>query len=292
MTAIAYAVLVATVVIPTGASAAASDGIIEAGSGPVMKLSYSERTFETNPVSTFMYFVPLIATTPVDRQTSAGNNQEVAIVSFKRKSGTRTFAVKCEFEIRGSGFHRITFDPAVQIHDYAGEMKENATLTGMLDYIQLDGEGLGRIDVSGTIDGQTETVTEVALRFNMHGRKSPVTIALYDIEPRDRQYTYENRSNQSVARVNTITFKRSDSNPAMGVTLASVAKAGEEDGFWARIKGVIANLVIKPPKIAELGNETMLDFGFALLEKKPEFTFPLAGNIRTDMMVSGTAPEP
>jgi thymidine phosphorylase len=33
-------------------------------------------------------------------------------------------------------------------------------------------------------------------------------------------------------------------------------------------------------KIDKLGNETMLSFGYALLKQEPEFTFPLAKNIK------------
>jgi len=260
--------------------------------GPTLKLSYSQKTFERNPVAVFMYFVPLVATTPVERRTSAGNSQEVAIVSFRRRSSGRTFSASCEFEIRGSGFHRVTFDAPAVIVRQRREFEENATLTSLLDYIQLEGEGQGRIDIIGTIKGSQETVTEVDMRFSMRGKKSPVTIGLYDVAPKDGVYTYENRSNQSVARVNTIVFRKSTSIPVMTVTVASVSKAGAVEGFLARIKGVIANLLIRPPKITVLGNETMLDFGFALLKQEPEFVFPLAQNITQDVTVAQGSPRP
>ena len=66
---------------------------------------------------------------------------------------------------------------------YLPEMKKGAPLTNVLDYIKFEGEGMGRIEVKGTIDGNTETVTQVDLRFNTRGQKSPVTIGLYSIEP-------------------------------------------------------------------------------------------------------------
>ncbi len=259
--------------------------------GPVLKMGYDQRPFEKNPIAAFMYFVPLIATTPVDRQTSAGNSQEVAVVSFKRKSDARTFTASCEFEMRGSGFHRVTFDAPDVILRQHREFKENATLTSLLDYLQFEGEGLGSIDIKGTIKDAKATVTEVRVRFNMRGRKSPVTIGLYDLKPKDGQYTYENRSNQIVARVNAITFKRSSSAPTMGVVVASITKAGTAARFLSRIKGAIANLLIRPPKIKELGNDTMLDFGLALFDQEPEFRFPLADNIRTDTTVEDKGPK-
>jgi nucleoside 2-deoxyribosyltransferase len=39
-------------------------------------------------------------------------------------------------------------------------------------------------------------------------------------------------------------------------------------------------LFIKPTKVDKLGNTTMLEFGYALLQKKPTFTFPKAKNIK------------
>jgi hypothetical protein len=54
----------------------------------------------------------------------------------------------------------------------------------------------------------------------------------------------------------------------MEITVASIAKQGKTAGFFGIIKGAIANLFIKPPKVTELGNTTMLEFGAALLQKK------------------------
>ena len=62
--------------------------------------------------------------------------------------------------------------------------------------------------------------------------------------------------------------------------MASISDIAESEGFFSSLKGVIANLFITPPEVAELGNETMLNFGHKLLEQKPAFTFPKAGNIK------------
>jgi hypothetical protein len=80
--------------------------------------------------------------------------------------------------------------------------------------------------------------------------------------------------------VDSLIFKKSGKDPRMGIKVASISKSPDSEGFWASIKGVIANLFIRPPKVDKLGNDTMLDFGYALLKQKSEFTFPKAKNIR------------
>jgi len=48
----------------------------------------------------------------------------------------------------------------------------------------------------------------------------------------------------------------------------------------SRDKGTIANLLMSPLKVTKLGNTTMLEFGEALVQKQPAFTFPKAENIK------------
>jgi hypothetical protein len=279
---------------PTNASGAASgvsvtqdDNAVGDDSGPTVILNYSKESLGKNPILSFMYFVPLISLTLVDRQTSAHDQQEVVVASYNRKIDARSFYVACDFEIRGKGVHQNTFDPAGMIAARTSDLKYNETLKHALDYIRCEGEGFGRIEVKGTIDGLTKTVTEVDLHFNMRGRESPVTIGLYDIKSKDGEYKYANRTNTLVVRVNTLIFKRSDGLPKMGVKVASITKRlAVSHGFFARVRGAIANLLIEPPKINGLGNETMLNFGYALLKKESEFTFPKAENIKKDRTVS------
>jgi hypothetical protein len=185
----------------------------------------------------------------------------------------------------GKGFHKNTFDSAEMIATHTGELKKGESLTDMLDYIKFEGEGFGRIEINGTINGYTETVTKVDLQFNTRGGKSPITVGLYDIKPKDGQYKFENRSNQRVARVNKLIFKKTDKNPRMGMKLASISKTEESDGFFSSLKGAIANLFIRPTKVDKLGNETMLNFGYAILKQKPAFTFPQAKNIKESKIV-------
>ena len=136
--------------------------------------------------------------------------------------------------------------------------------------------------------GSTPSVIEVDVEFNARGHKSPVTVGLYDIKPKEGQYKYENRSNRIVARVNSLVFKKTEETPRMGITMASITDQSGSDGFVGTVKGVIANILIRPPKVAKLGNETMLDFGRALLEQKSAFTFPRAKNIKEENRLAAT----
>ena len=123
------------------------------------------------------------------------------------------------------------------------------------------------------------------IQFNTRDHKSPVTIGLYDIKPKDGEYKYENRSNEVVARVNTLSFKKTKKNTRMGIKVASISDTGESEGFFSGLKGTIANLFIKPTKVDKLGNTTMLEFGYALLQKNTTFTFPKAKNIKERKIV-------
>jgi hypothetical protein len=269
-----------TISVHRDSSGADGNTVAEDVMGPTLLLSYRQEDRAINPISSFMYFVPLISPTRVDRVTSADNEQHVGIISYHRKASSTSFNVVCEFEIVGKGFHKNTFDFAGMVMEQTDKSKKGKPLTNMLDYIQFEGEGFGRIEVKGTMAGSTPTVTEMNMQFNAKGRKSPVTIGLYDVQPKDGQYLYENKSNPIVARVNSLIFKKSKTTPRMGIKVASISKSSDSDGFWGSIKGGIANLLISPPRVDPLGNETMLDFGYAMLTQKTEFTFPKAKNIK------------
>ena len=253
--------------------------------GPTMIMSYNKEKFVKNHIASFMYFVPLIAPTLVDNISSVNNQQQVGVISHKIKVSSKSFLVTCEFEILGSGFHENTFDPAGMIAAHTDELKKGETLTNMLDYIKFAGYGYGIIEVKGRITGSTRTVTEVNMQFNAGGHKSPVTIGLYDVKPKDGEYKYENRSNEIVARVNTLSFKKTEQTPRMGIKVASISDTASHEGFFSSLKGFIANLFITPPKVTKLGNTTMLEFGKALLQKKLTFTFPKAKNIKESKIV-------
>jgi hypothetical protein len=254
--------------------------------GPTLLLGYSKKGFKNNPISSFMYFVPLISTTLVDRETSANNEQKVGIITYEKKVTSKSFNVVCEFEILGKGFHKNTFDAEKMIAAGTDDLEKGESLKNVLEYIKIEGEGFGRIEVKGTMTSSPPSVTEVCIQFNVRDHKSPVTIGLYDIKPKTGQYKRENRSNHKVARVNSLIFKKTETIPRMGIRVASITGQSESDSFFSTIKGAIANLFISPPKVTKLGNETMLDFGHALLEQKSVFTFPKSKNIKENRMAA------
>jgi hypothetical protein len=250
------------------------------GNGPTVLLDFSKDSFKKNSVPSFMYFVPLISPVPVEIQTSVGNEQQASVISRDKKVDSKSFYVSCEFYMYGNGFHKNTFDHAGMIARNIGGLKEGEPLKNILDYIKFEGEGYGRIEIKGTINGSKETVTEVTVHFNARGQRSPVTAGIYSVKPKDGEYNYENRYNQIVARINVLTFKSGQTKPLMGIKLASVSSDEGADGYWGHIKGMIANLFIKPLEVEKNGNDAMLDFGYALLKEKPAFTFPKAKNIK------------
>jgi hypothetical protein len=154
-------------------------------------------------------------------------------------------------------------------------------MKNILDYIKLEGDGFGWMEVKGqTVKGKPE-VSEVRVHFNGKGCKSPITIGLYDIEPRKGVYAYANRSNRIVARVNTLTFRKTpaEEKPAMLVEVASIVAANEKEGFWGNLVGAFANLFIPPVDVDKDGNDAMIQFGFALFKGQTSFTFPRAKNL-------------
>jgi hypothetical protein len=248
--------------------------------GPTVILSYSGQASQKNPFDSFMYFVPLVSLTDVNIEVSANNDQQVGTISYERKTLSKSFYASCVFEMTGNGFHKYIFDPAQVIALHAQGAAKSETLEHLIDYIEFSGPGFGCVIVKGKISGSIQTVDEVRLQFNARGHKSPVIIGLYDVPPIDGQYKYHNRTNEMSARVDTFIFKNTAENPRMGIKLASVGSSKKSNDFLAGIKGAIANLFINPPKVARLGNDTMLDFGLALLSKKSFFTFPKADNIK------------
>ena len=120
------------------------------------------------------------------------------------------------------------------------------------------------------------------VHFNGRGKTSPVTVGLYSVKSVNGEYKYENKYNEIVARVNTLTFSKSTDKPLMGIIVSAVYAEGGKPDFWGNLKGALANLLIKPLEIDKLGNDTMLDFGCALFNDKETFTFPKAKNLRVE----------
>lgn len=249
--------------------------------GPTVFLGFDEDNSKDNSISAFMYFVPMISTVPVDAMTSPVNRQKTRMVTCKRKQNSKSFEVVCEFEMRGNGYHKNTFDAAEVIKEMKDEADSHKPLKNIIDYIMFEGSGRGSIKVKGRIADGVEQVKTVEVTFNEDGCKSPVTIGLYTIKPDKGRYTYKGRSNKIVARVNTLKFRNNSTDPKMGIELASIRGGSEKDGLLSRIKGKIANLFIKPIKVSQNGNDAMMDFGGALYRKHASFTFPKAKNLKT-----------
>lgn len=248
--------------------------------GPTVTLSYDGSKPIKNPSSSFMYFIPLIAPTRVDMDIGPNNQQQAWIVSYDRKVTKKTFYVTCEFQMHGAGFFNNTLDSAEVIATFDEEIKKGAPIKNALDFIKFEGEGVGRLEVWGTINDSNETVNEVQIHFNVGGRESPITIGLYSVDPENGHYNYSKRYNELVARAATLTFKKCEGAPKMGVAVASVNNAADPNGCFGNIVGFFANFFIDPVKISKPGNDTMLNFGYAMFKQKTTFTFPKATNIK------------
>jgi hypothetical protein len=127
----------------------------------------------------------------------------------------------------------------------------------------------------------------VRLRFNAHGKTSPVSIGLCEIRYQEGEFR---RLNEIVARVNTLVFRREPGPTKMEVTVASVKDKAAGDGAWqklkASIKGLAANLLIDPLAVEAVGHRAMLDFGGALTSGAATFTFPRATNLISNSSTS------
>lgn len=261
-----------------------SQSSIDLLTGPELVLDYQPQAAQSNPVDCFMYFIPLTSPTSVTVSTAPGTTFSANITSWKRKQNGKTVHVQCDFEVTGEGGYSATYDPEEMIqkqcdnHQKKSKAKE---ITILLDWIRLDGPCLGRIEGYGTVvDGQIQ-MNSIEVSFNRDKTKSPVEVSIYDVPRKKGQFLYANRENCQIARVNALTFKRDhDGSPRMSVEIASIKKAKKKEGFFSHLTAMIANIFSTSMKVPPVGNSTMMDFGTALYEKEPAFTFPKAANIK------------
>jgi hypothetical protein len=225
--------------------------------------------------------VPLISLEPVSVVKSPGNTQRARMVSATRSFTVRSFQVTCEFEFVGEGNQQDILDHSEKVRRHERELREGGTLGHQLGSINVEGAGSVSVEVAGTMTDGVPTVTEVRLRFNGRGRPSPVNIGLYDIQYFDGSVRLRN---ESVARVNTLIFRRKSGPSKMDITVASVKRKDASNNFLQNLmgglKGATVNLFIQPIAVDRAGSEAMLDFGLALALEKPAFTFPRAKNLR------------
>jgi len=245
--------------------------------GPTIRLDFGRDHTPENPVASFMYFVPLISPEPVSSITSPGSTQVARVLSAKRKSTPNSFVVTCEFEFAGNGTQQSVLDLAPTIRRSERKLKTGGSIGRQLSTITVGGPGSGTVEVEGTITNNVETVSEVRLRFNARGKTSPISIELCDIRYQEGDFQH---CNELLARVNSLTFCRKSGRPKMEVTVASVKKKNAGNSLWQNFKGSVmglaVNLFIPPLTVEAVGHRAMLDFGRALAEGAPTFTFPRA----------------
>ncbi len=64
----------------------------------------------------------------------------------------------------------------------------------LLSTITVGGPGSGIVEVEGTISNNVETVSEVRLRFNAHGKTSPIAIEICDIRYQEGEFRHVERN--------------------------------------------------------------------------------------------------
>jgi hypothetical protein len=250
-----------------------------APTGPTLQFDYGRGQAESNALGQFMYFVPLISPEGVTVHTNAGNTQCARVVSFHGHTNNATFRAVCEFNFLGAGRQRNVFDHTPIIERHRAEMAVGKVLAHQLDSIDVEGAGSGTVEVEGLFTNGLPSVTEIRLKFNSHGRPSPVSVDLRDLALKNGSLDYHN---ETIARVNALTF-RQKSPPKMEVTLASVKRANAGNGRWenflGELKGAAANLLLPPINITAKGQSAMMEFGAALALEKATFTFPFADHL-------------
>ncbi len=257
--------------------------------GPTLLLDYRPVETFQNPVDAFMYFVPLNSLTGVRTEVDPATTFAAGITNWQYKSGRKnTFTLSCDFDITGAGLYTVTYDPVEMIDMVQRKYPKDKTLTNLLDWIRFDGDCKGRIEAIGRSQGDQTVINEVTVSFTRDGSQSPVVIAIYDVPGVHQQFCYANKENTLIARVNALTFKRSEESPRMNVELASLKKEEQSEGWFSSLTAMIANFVLPPLPVSEIGYHTMLDFGLALYQKKTDFTFPAADTLRPAMAAAGT----
>jgi len=266
--------------LPLAATGAVPQGEAPAAAGPTLRLDCARGPSAENPVADFMYFVPLISLEPVVAATNPKGDHRMRVLSATRRIKGATFQVTCEFELSGNGYERNLFDYNREIRLHEEQLKRGRLLPHVLAAINVEGPGRGTIEIDGTQAKGAQTVAEVRMRFNAHGRSSPVTIALRDIRYRDGAFR---PVNEVVARVNTLTFQRKPGPPKMEVSVASLKPKDAGDSTWQNLKGSLegmaVNFLIPPLDVDARGHQAMLDFGLALAAGAATFTFPHAANL-------------
>ena len=278
-----YIALLLSVTALTWASSVREQSTLTLQTGPELLMGYHPDIQQNNPVDCFMYFVPLTSPIGVSIETAAGTTFSANFISWDRRQNGQTITVECDFDITGQGRYAAVYDADEMIRKRLPGADEQSPkeLTKLLEYISLSGPCQGRIKGVGTMIGDNVQMERIEVSFNRDNSESPVEVSMYDIPRKRGLFSYGNRRNCQVARINCLTFKRNDDGaPRMSVEIASLKKARNKEGFFSHLTAVIANILSTSTAVAPLGNATMMDFGTALCEKQAAFTFPKATNIK------------
>ncbi len=249
--------------------------------GPTVQFDYGHGETHDNPITRFMYFVPLISPEPVSVFTNASNSQCARVLSLVCRTNGRAFSATCEFKFTGTGSLQNVFDHTNDIQTHLKELQAGGTLKHQLGSINVADTGNGSVEIEGTFTNRQPVVNMVQLRFNGHGDVSPVTINLMDFVHHDGSVQV---ANEMIARVNALTFHRTTGTPKMEVTLASLKRKDAGNGLWSNLvgslKGATLNLFLPPLTVEPEGQQALLDFGLALVTEQPAFTFPFATRLK------------
>ena len=252
-----------------------------APAGPTLQMDYGRGQPLANPAARFMYFVPLISPEPVTVVTSAGNTQSARVISTACHQAGATFQATCEFEFGGAGSLCNLLDHTELLRRHQRELATGGSLKRQLSSICVTGRGSGRVEIEGVITNGLRMVNQVRLIFADHGRATPVAIGLQDICYHDGALHFEN---EMVAEVNSLLFRRTTGPTQMQITVASIKPKAAANSAWQNfmggLKGMLANQLLPPIAVDATGHQAMLDFGLALANGDPSFTFPYAQRLK------------
>jgi len=273
--------LVAEDIQPASTAGASTNSLGTDSFGPTLFLNSGQHVSPGNPLSEFMYFVALISPEPVWVVQSPSNSQRARMISSTRRSTGNSFVVTCDFEFTGQGYERNVFDHAQMIRRNERKLRDGGVLDRQLTSINVEGSGAIAVEVDGLMMGGVPVVNEVRLRFEERGRSSPVTIVLDDIHCVDGSFQ---TFNQTLARVNSLTFRKQTGAARMEVSVASVHKKDASDSTWEALKGKVkakaANWIMDPVTIDAAGLQAMINFGLALVTEEAAYKFPRARNLK------------
>ena len=140
--------------------------LLAAPTGPTLQLGCDDGKPLDNPLTKFMYFVPLISPDPISVSTNAGNTQCARVISSNCRTNGASFHATCVVEFTGKGLQQNVFDHADCIRKHEKELKAGKPLLYQLDAINVQGPGSGSIEIEGTLTNSEPAVTEVRLRFD------------------------------------------------------------------------------------------------------------------------------